>query len=110
MRTVRYRQELFSMPMSYMMARGRAGIVPSMNRTQREQRIMRTFGRKLREARLQAGFRSAAKFAEHIGLEPPAYRKYERGDSSPNLETLTKICTHLGVTPNDLLPVAQSAA
>lgn len=77
-----------------------------MGRSQREQRIMKTFGKKLREARLRGGWHSAAKFAEHIGIEPPAYRKYERGDSSPSLETLTRICAHLGVTPNDLLPEA----
>ena len=71
---------------------------------------MDIFGRRLKAARENAGFRSAAKFAEHIGIEAPAYRKYERGHASPNLATLSVICKHLRVTPNDLLPEAGQAA
>jgi len=61
-----------------------------------------------REARLQAGFRSAQKFAEFMGIEPAAYRRYERGDSMPTLDKLTRICQALVVTPNYLLPDAVS--
>lgn len=67
---------------------------------------MKEFGKRLRRARLEAKFRSAQKFAELLGLEPHTYRKYERGETSPNIFTLTRICEHLGVTPNDLLPEA----
>ena len=71
-------------------------------------RVMKKFGKELRAARLRAGWPSAQKFAEHLGIEPPAYRKYERGEASPNLETITRLCSRLNVTPNDLLPEAAS--
>ena len=45
-----------------------------------------------------------------MGLNPHAYRKYERGDTQPPLETLQRICTALGVTPNDLLPSVPKGA
>ena len=64
------------------------------------------FGQRLRKAREQAGWKSAQKFAESIGLEPHTYRKYERGEVSPNLEVLTRVCENLPITPNDLLPAA----
>ncbi len=67
---------------------------------------MKTFGIKLRAARIEAGYRTAREFAEHMAIEPPAYRKYERGDASPNLATLTRLCQALAVSPNDLLPEA----
>ena len=64
------------------------------------------FAKRLQSFRLRAGFKSAELFAKAIGLEPHTYRKYERGDSMPNLDILTRICTNLRVTPNDLLPEA----
>ena len=67
---------------------------------------MKTFSKRLREAREKACYRSAAKFAGILGVEPHTYRKYERGESEPNLETLTRICELLDVTPNYLLPIA----
>lgn len=67
---------------------------------------MKTFGQRLRQAREAAGFVSAAKFAAALSMEQHAYRKYERGESSPNLDTLTRICELLDVTPNHLLPIA----
>ena len=73
--------------------------------TSRSDRILLEFGKRLKKARKRK-FPSAAQFAYHLGMEPPAYRKYERGGASPNLETLTRIYEHLGVTPNDLLPEA----
>ena len=72
----------------------------------RQARILKTFGIKLKQARLRAGYKSAQKFAEGIGMEPAAYRYYERGKSEPSFETLTRICQSLDITPNDLLPEA----
>ena len=68
--------------------------------------IMKTFSARLRSAREEAGFKSAQQFAGVLGLEPHAYRKYERGQSEPNFETLTRICEILNITPNHLLPLA----
>lgn len=70
---------------------------------------METFGRTLKRARLGAGYSSAQSFAHLLGLEPPTYRKYERGTSEPNFETLTRICALLKITPNELLPDAAKA-
>lgn len=64
------------------------------------------FGKRLKDARIAAGYRSAQKAAETLGLEPATYRTYERGSSLPNLEVLTRICELFRVTPNDLLPEA----
>lgn len=77
-----------------------------MEPTQRYVAIMKTFSSQLRKARAAAGFKSAQQFAGTLGMEPHAYRKYERGESEPNYETLTRICELLKITPNDLLPLA----
>ena len=63
---------------------------------------MKAFGKTLKAARQGAGFSSAQKFAEMMGIEPATYRYYERGGSEPGIETLLRICVALGVTMNDL--------
>ena len=75
----------------------------------RHQLILKTFGKRLKAARERAGFASAQKFAHILGVEPPTYRKYERGAAEPNFETLTRICEHLHIAPNHLLPLAAKA-
>ena len=65
-------------------------------------RVMKAFGKTLKAAREQAGYSSAQKFAEMLGIEAATYRYYERGGSEPGLETLLRICTALGITMNDL--------
>lgn len=75
----------------------------------RHQAILKTFGKRLKAARIRAGYESAQSFAHVLGIEPPAYRKYERGAAEPNFETLTRICELLNITPNDLLPHAAAA-
>ena len=67
---------------------------------------MKTFGRQLKDARKRAGFKSAQAFAETLGEEPHTYRHWERGESEPDFETLTRICELLKITPNDLFPLA----
>lgn len=72
---------------------------------------MRTFAQRLREARVRAGYKSAEAFANHIGMNPHSYRKYERdpknsNSAEPDFYTLVRLCEHLGVTPNELLPEA----
>lgn len=68
---------------------------------------MRTFSQRLKKARESAGYVSAQSFAGVLGLEPHAYRKYERGQSEPTLETLVRICELLDIDANYLLPAAQ---
>ena len=69
----------------------------------RHEKIMKKFAKQLRDARVRR-YPSAQKFAEKMGLDPHAYRKYERGETEPNFETLVRLCEDLGITPNDLLP------
>ena len=74
--------------------------------TSRYRRILRVFGKRLKEARLAANYKSAQQFAYALGIEPATYRFYERGQSQPNFEVLTRICELLSISPNDLLPEA----
>jgi transcriptional regulator with XRE-family HTH domain len=73
--------------------------------SERHRKIMKTFAERLKVAR-EAKYPSAEQFAHLMAMGPHTYRKYERGQSEPNYETLTRICALLGVTPNDLLPDA----
>jgi transcriptional regulator with XRE-family HTH domain len=74
--------------------------------TSHYRRILRVFGKRLKEARQAAGYKSAQQFAYALGIEPATYRFYERGQSQPNFEVLTRICELLHVGPQDLLPEA----
>lgn len=71
---------------------------------------MRTFARRLKKARLAAGYKSAQKLAGALGLEPHTYRKYERGQTEPNFETLLRICKTLDVDVSYLLPITKAGA
>lgn len=42
-------------------------------------------------------------FAAEIGLQGPAYRKYEVGRSQPSIESIVRICAVLNVSPTFLL-------
>lgn len=74
--------------------------------TSRYAQIMKTFGKRLRQARERAGYRSAQEFAGVLGKEPHTYRHYERGEAEPDFDTLTRLCELLDVTPNYLFPQA----
>ena len=69
---------------------------------------MKTFAQRLKAAREKAGYDSAQGFAGVLGLEPHTYRKYERAQSEPTLETLVRICELLEVDANHLLPATTS--
>lgn len=62
----------------------------------RGDRLMRDFGRRLRAARITAGYDDATEFAKDLGIESPRYRKYERGESLPPLEILDAIAAITG--------------
>jgi transcriptional regulator with XRE-family HTH domain len=74
--------------------------------SQKPNGILLVFGQQLKHARERAGYKSAEQFAHKIGIEPHTLRHWERGESAPNLETLTLLCEELGCTPNYLLPAA----
>ena len=71
--------------------------------------VMHAFAERLRTARIEAGYAHAKDFAEALGVEPPTYRYWERGQAAPDLTTLTRICRLLKVEPNDLLPLGRHA-
>lgn len=61
---------------------------------------MLDFGKRLKQARIDAGYKTAADFAFVLGVEPPAYRHWERGRSKPDITTLARICRLLKVDAN----------
>jgi transcriptional regulator with XRE-family HTH domain len=61
------------------------------------------FSDRLKAARERAGFDSAESFADMMGIGAHTYRHYEAGRTNPTLETLSRICVALHITPNDLL-------
>ena len=60
------------------------------------------FAERLRELRKKSGH-SQKEFAELVGLHQVQYGRYERGDSRPYADTLTKIADALGVSTDYLL-------
>jgi transcriptional regulator with XRE-family HTH domain len=67
---------------------------------------MKKLGHRLKAARAKK-YRSAQQCAEKMGFDSHAYRKYERGETNPPLDTLVRICVDLDVTPNDLLLIGE---
>lgn len=72
--------------------------------------IMTTFARRLKQARIAAGYDSAQGFAAVLGLKPHTYRKYERGHAEMSYDVLIRTCALLRITPNDLFPLATAHA
>lgn len=65
---------------------------------------MKTFAKRLKAARMRAGYKSAQKFAGVLGVEPHSYRKYERGTAEPRFEILVRMCEMLNIDTSELLP------
>lgn len=61
---------------------------------------MSTFQERLKILR---GQESQAKFAEMVGIPQTTLGRYERGESQPDVEFATRICTELRVSPSWLL-------
>lgn len=70
------------------------------------EQVRQEFATRLRAAREARGFAAAEQFALGLGVKPHTYRMWERGDAEPDLDTLKRICILLGITANDLLPLA----
>ena len=56
---------------------------------------------RLKDARTRAGV-SVAEMAQHLGIVPTAYRKYETGQVSPKISVAKKICKRLDTTLGEL--------
>ena len=74
-----------------------------MTKSDRANRLMRDFGKRLRAARITAGWEEAADFAADLGVEAPRYRRYERGHALPPIDLLADISRLTGATLDHLL-------
>lgn len=68
------------------------------------EQVKKDFGQLLKAARERAGYRSAARLALILGVEPARYRYWERGQALPDIPTFVKLCHQLRVDPIDLVP------
>lgn len=73
-----------------------------------EARIRRVIGHATRQARLRANL-TQREVAERVGLVPEVYGRIERGQMTPSVGTLCRVCRTLGMTPSELLGFAQEA-
>ena len=60
------------------------------------------FAQRLETTRTRTGL-SMEDFAVAIGLKPETYRRYERGETEPNINTLSKIRQMTGINLNFLV-------
>ncbi|WP_420875678.1 helix-turn-helix domain-containing protein [Prosthecomicrobium hirschii] len=49
------------------------------------------FGKRLRAVRHLRGFKTGDELANAIGIRPEAYRRYERGEAAPQIDTLESL-------------------
>ncbi len=72
----------------------------------------KAFAFRLAATRESANYETKAEFARAIGVEPPAYRKWERGGAEPGIADLIRIQKITGVSLDfliaGLIPVATS--
>jgi transcriptional regulator with XRE-family HTH domain len=61
------------------------------------------FAKRLKSFRIPRGYTTARSFAVALEIDENRYTRYERAEVEPDLTLLMRMCTLLGVTPNDLL-------
>jgi transcriptional regulator with XRE-family HTH domain len=66
-----------------------------------------TVGKRARAVRTRLGL-NQAEVAERIGISDEVYGRLERGAMTPRLTTFLRLCSVLGVEPNDLLLASPS--
>ena len=62
-----------------------------MPKRRTQSRLRHAFAARLRALRLSVGYGTQESFAQALGLQGEAYRRYERGETEPSLETLVRI-------------------
>lgn len=65
--------------------------------------VTKAFALRLIATRETAGYKIKADFARLLGVEPPAYRKWERGGAEPGIADLAKIQEETGVSLDFLI-------
>lgn len=63
---------------------------------------MKSFGEKLRDARLNKGLKQT-EVAEELGCAPTSLTNWENGKVNPSLDVLSKLCVVYGISPLSLL-------
>ena len=63
----------------------------------------KAFALRLKATRESGGFQHASALARAIGVEAPAYRKWERGEAEPGIADLVKIQRTTGVSLDFLI-------
>jgi transcriptional regulator with XRE-family HTH domain len=61
------------------------------------------FGRRLRRARILAGYETAREYAAALAVDEKTYGNYELGKRIPELPVLNRICASLDLTSDYLL-------
>jgi transcriptional regulator with XRE-family HTH domain len=72
--------------------------------------IRAIFAKQLKALRIPRGYPTARSFAAALEIDENRYTRYERAEVEPDLSLLVKICTLLGVSPNDLLDMTPQPA
>lgn len=76
-------------------------------RLSKRKKALKDFGERLRICRLAAGYATQLEFVEsfsnELGLELGAYKRYERGEASPDFYLLPEIAKKLGKSLDFLL-------
>lgn len=62
----------------------------------------RQFARRLRDFRIDRGFKTARSLARALGIDENRYTRYERAEVEPDLSLIHRICETLSLTPDDL--------
>jgi transcriptional regulator with XRE-family HTH domain len=63
----------------------------------------RRFAKRLRAARIAAGYETMADFADRLGMEADRYRRYEAAQREPDLATLAQIAAATGASLDALV-------
>jgi transcriptional regulator with XRE-family HTH domain len=71
-----------------------------------EDKVKRDFAKRLKEARIAAGYKYANQFAQAMGEEEHTYRGWERGQYLPDIPKMARLCQLLDLEPNELVPLA----
>lgn len=74
----------------------------------RQRRLAATIGTVAKQARTRAGL-TQAEVAAAIGTHPEVYGRMERGEMTPSVPTLMRLCLALGSGPHELMGFAPMA-
>lgn len=74
-----------------------------MAKSPRKTRLTKAMATRLKASRIAAGFETSEEMAAELSLDAPTYRRYERGESVPQIDTLEDILRITGKSADWLL-------